>query len=235
MKLITINLSYYNQSREMLAKHLTLWNKYPYQIMKYFTFFIIDDGSKTDIKEMLKTLPNSNLDLRVFRVLEDLYCNIAGVRNLGAKLCETPYLLILDMDTLVNAKMAHELVKIAKNNIYHSLVFKFNRMCSNPKHIKHNTYHPAVCLIRKTDYWKIGGCEEDLVGHYGFTDPCFWFRAINKVRVIPLKDVYLIYDDDGEADIDRDTNNNKKLFLERKEDNNWSNKYLRFKWEEIII
>lgn len=33
--------------------------------------------------------------------------------------------------------------------------------------------HPAVMLVTKLSYWHIAGCDEDLVGYYGGTDPLF--------------------------------------------------------------
>ena len=235
MKLITIILSYYNQPRKMLEKHLTLWKYFPPYIQKYFTFLIIDDASRESIQEFLSQKEYQKLDLHLFQVQEDLYCNIAGVRNLGAVKTQTPFLLMLDMDTLVNKTMAEQLVKLAQNNINNQLVFKFLRRTADPQHPKNNTFHPAVCLIRKEDYWRIGGCEEDLVGHYGYTDPCFWLRAQGKVRIIFLRDIILLYDEEGEADINRDTTHNQKIYEDRMKNNNWSDKYLRFKWGTLNI
>ena len=84
------------------------------------------------------------------------------------------------------------LIKLAQNN-QGSCVYKFNRkVIDNPKHPKNNKMHPAICLIKKEDYWNIGGCEEDLIGHYGSTDPCFWHRAIGKVNVRYMNNIYLL-------------------------------------------
>ena len=48
-KLITINLSYYNQSKEILLKHIEYWNSTPKEIRVQMTFFIIVDCSKVHI------------------------------------------------------------------------------------------------------------------------------------------------------------------------------------------
>ena len=32
-----------------------------------------------------------------------MYCNIGGVRNLGAKECTTPWYVIIDMDTIIDS------------------------------------------------------------------------------------------------------------------------------------
>ena len=99
--------------------------------------------------------------------------------------------------------------------------------------MKNNQPHPAVCLIRKEDYWNIGGCEEDLVGHYGQTDPSFWYRAKNKIKVYFCRDIFLTYDPEGECDMIRDTRHNTQLFEKKKKDNSWSTDFIRFDWEKI--
>ena len=103
----------------------------------------------------------------------------------------------------------------------------------NKNHKKNNKPHPAICLIRKKDYWKIGGCDEDFVGNYGYTDPSFWYRSQGIVEIKILPDLYLHYYPDGESDINRDNSHNRKLFKQKKKSNNWSNDIIRFKWYKI--
>lgn len=231
-KLITINLSYYNQPKSILMAHIDNWKSFNNK--NIYTFIIIDDGSTIPITEVLKSEDLSDLDIHIYRVTCDLYCNIAGVRNLGLRECKTVWCLILDMDTVVSPTMAKELETIAIHNISNHNVYKFNRIvCNNINHEKNNQIHPAVCLIKKTDYWNIGGCEEDLVGNYGYTDPCFWFRAKNKVSVIEKRNIYLNYYPEGESDINRNTAHNFKIFQTKTKNNNWSNDIIRFNWEKI--
>lgn len=230
--MITVNLSFYNQN-EILRKHVELWNSYSNEIKKYFTFFIIDDCSKNNALDILKDIDLSNLNIHIYRVLDDLVCNIAGVRNLGATECKSEWMVILDMDTMISEEMATQLIELAKNN-QGSNVYKFNRkVINNPKHKKNNKMHPAICLIRKEDYWNIGGCEENLVGNYGCTDPCFWHRAKGKVNVKYMDNIFLLYEEQGEANINRDKKKNKKKMLILKKRNNWSQDFIRFKWEKI--
>ena len=98
---------------------------------------------------------------------------------------------------------------------------------------KNNQPHPAVCLLRVEDYWNVGGCEEDLVGHYGWTDPSFWYRSIGKLHVCTYSDLYLDYCPEGEADIDRDNRHNHLLHEEKKNNNSWSTDFVRFDWGKI--
>ena len=233
-KLITVCLSYYNQPKEVVLRHLNYWKSYNTETSKRFIFFIIDDCSKIPIHELLDKSDCDGLDLRMYRVNENKYCNIAGVRNLGATECETEWMVILDMDTCIPTEMAQKLISLAEGHRDAKQVFKFNRnVPGNKGHKKHNKDHPAVCLIERKDYWHIGGCEEDLVGHYGFTDPSFWHRAKGKVSVTVKRDICLDYYPDGESDINRNTRHNKKLFEEKVRDNSWSTDRLRFTWSRI--
>ena len=232
MKKITVNLSYYNQ-KDVLIKHIELWKNYVIQNRLDFTFCIIDDCSKIPAYEILKDLDLSNLDIRLYRVKEDLYCNIAGVRNLAATVCETDWMVILDMDTMISNELALEMINLTDTESGNC--FKFNRrVLASADKEKHGQIHPAICLLRKDDYWNVGGCDEDLVGHYGQTDPMFWYRSSGKLNVHIMNNFYVDFIPEGGADINRNTLHNQLLFEEKKRSNSWSQDFVRFKWEKLI-
>ena len=234
MKKITVNLSFYNQS-EVLVKQVKGWKSWAKEIKDQFTFCIVDDCSKKPALEVLTEddgVDMSDLDVRIYRVKEDLFCNIAGVRNLAGRECDTEWMIILDMDTFISEELARELLKLTVIEPGHS--FKFNRRVPGDRsHPKNGQQHPAVCLLRKEDYWNVGGCEEDLVGHYGSTDGSFWYRAKGKLKVYDITDLYLDYVPEGEADITRDTAHNIALHEEYKRTNGWSTDFVRFDWEKV--
>tara|TARA_R100000005_G_C4985629_1_gene194065 strand:+ start:996 stop:1697 length:702 start_codon:yes stop_codon:yes gene_type:complete len=231
MSLITVNLSFYNQN-DVLVKHVLGWKSWSKELKEKFSFCIIDDCSKTKAIDVLSEIDLSDLNLSIYRVQEDLVCNIAGVRNLSAQECKTEWMVILDMDTLISEELASSMTQLCKAP--KGSCFKFNRRVpSNPYHPKNNQPHPAVCLLQLEDYWDVGGCEEDLVGHYGQTDPIFWYRASNVLTVHFRSDMYLDYIPEGEAVINRDTSHNQKLFEEKRRTHNWSTDFVRFKWEKV--
>ena len=234
MKKITINLSFYNQN-EVLIKQVESWKSWSKEIREQFSFCIVDDCSKktaTDVLYEDDGVDLSDLDLSIYRVKEDLYCNIAGVRNLSAQECQTDWMVILDMDTFIDESLAKSMLELTETPP--GKCFKFNRRVpSNPYHLKNGQQHPAVCLLRKEDYWNVGGCEEDLVGHYGGTDGSFWFRAKGKLSVIEKYNLFLNYVPEGESDIQRDNTHNHKLWLHKTKTGDWSNTYIRFDWEKI--
>ena len=96
MKKITINLSYYNQV-DVLRRHILGWKQWPKKLLDEFSFCIIDDCSKIHASEIVRGIGYDDIDLSVYRVEKDLYCNIAGVRNLSAQECKTPWMMILDI------------------------------------------------------------------------------------------------------------------------------------------
>jgi len=230
MKKITINLSFYNQHK-VLVDQVESWKSWSKKIRDQFSFCIVDDCSKIPAMEILKDVDMSGMDVSVYRVKEDLYCNIAGVRNLSAKECKTEWMVILDMDTFVSEELASSMLMLATEK--KGEAFKFNRRVADPRHPKNGQPHPAVCLLRVEDYWNVGGCEEDLVGHYGWTDPSFWFRSTGKLHVITYTDLYLDYYPEGEADIDRNNSHNYILHEEKKRTGNWSTDFIRFDWEKV--
>ena len=231
MSMITINLSFFNQDN-VLKKHVLEWKSWSESLKEKFSFCIVDDCSKTKATDVLSDIDLSDLNISIYRVKEDLYCNIAGVRNLSAKECKTEWMVILDMDTFVSEELASNMLRLSSSRKGES--FKFNRRVPGyPSHPKNGQPHPAVCLLRVEDYWNVGGCEEDLVGHYGWTDPSFWYRSIGKLHVITYTDLYLDYCPEGEADINRDNSHNKKLHEDKKRNGGWSTDFVRFDWEKV--
>jgi len=230
-KKITINLSFYNQN-QVLRQHVMLWKSWSEDVRNQFAFCIIDDCSKISALDILQGIDLNDIDVSIYRVEEDLVCNIAGVRNLAATVCETEWMVILDMDTMITEQLANSMLQLITQDS--GLCFKFNRRVSNnPNHNKNNQMHPAVCLIRKDDYWSVGGCEEDLVGHYGQTDPIFWYRARGKLNIQMMNNLYLEYIPAGEADIIRNTAHNQKVFQEKIKNNSWSTDFVRFSWKKV--
>lgn len=233
-KLITVCLSYYNQP-EVMVDQLKWWLEYSGDVKKRMSFFIIDDCSTRGALDVIKDVGLyerlGELSITIFRVKEDKFCNISGVRNLGATECITPYMVILDMDTFISNNTMEKMIAVAESNIDKKIAFIFNRRVeSNPSHKKHNKLHPAVSLIRVKDYWDVGGCDEDYVGNYGYTDPTFWWRAKNLIEKHECRNIYLDYKDEGECDMVRDTRKNKRLFEKKMADGSWSSDFIRFEY-----
>ena len=238
--MITLIITYYNQT-DMLKKQIDIWNSYNDHIKKYIKFVVVDDGSKNKAIDVIKHI-NYDIDLSLYEIAEDIYCNIPGAMNLGSQVADTKWLLHMDMDHYFNEENISKLIYVANNEQNINNVFKFNRdirndiemLKKNPSGFK---FHPKLCLISKKCYWNIGGFDEDFCGHYGRTDTAFFTRGRGKFNTIYLKHILLAIDKDGDAPgINRkDLTYNTKLLEEKQQKNNWSNKILRFNWKKIFI
>ena len=243
MKIVTINLSYYNQE-STLKEHILQWKSYSRELKELLNFCIVDDCSLRNAKDVLHDVDLSDIDIEIYRVKQDLVCNIAGVRNLAATVCKTEWMVILDMDTMIPEYLGREIINLAKlkEPFFKKILpdrkkrcYKFNRRVpDDPSHEKNDKVHPAVCLIRKDDYWNVGGCDEDLVGHYGQTDPIFWHRSKGKLEVFQMQNLYLDYVPAGEAQINRDNSHNEELFKQKIKTNKWSADFIRFEWLRLL-
>lgn len=229
---ITLFYNYYNQV-DMLIKQVKLWNSYPNDILDKINILLIDDGSSKPAKNILQELDISRLPLSLYRITQDIYCNIGGTRNLACKLSETEWIVITDIDIIISTLNLNNILKIPRNPEY---IFKFNRIRPD----KSFKIHPGVCFISKNIYWHIGGCDEDFVGNYGQTDVHLFYRAnLKNINILILKDIFLEEDYDGfTKEINRTKEMlepNKILFENKKRNGNWSTNYCRFNWikEEI--
>ena len=231
MKIITVSLSFYNQG-EILKRHIADWKSFPTGLKDRLKFFVIDDCSETPATEVLAGQDLSGIDLNIYRVEEDIYCNMSGVKNLGAKECPTEWILHLDMDTMVSLAAASAMLERAGGS-GPGVAYKFNRRVADTAHEKHHVPHPGVGLIRKDDYWQAGGCDEDFAGHYGFEDTDFWRKASGSIRLEECLDIYLDYIPEGNSDISRERKKNHKLFKSKTKPGKASTDYLRFPWKKV--
>jgi len=56
-------------------------------------------------------------------------------------------------------------------------VYGFFQRIGKKGNLKKKSPHPAVMLSTIDSYWTAGGCDEDFVGNYGYTDPHFFYRV----------------------------------------------------------
>lgn len=232
MKLITICLSYFNQN-EILKKHIKAWKSFPAAAKERLNFSVIDDHSKIPAVEVLNDIDLSDIDLSIYRVEDDIFCNMSGVKNLSAKVCETEWMLELDMDTMASAESVEKMLKKAEGS-GKGEAFRFNRRVEDSQHEKNDIVHPFVCLIRKDDFWRAGGCDEDFAGSYGYTDAGFWHKSKDLITVEECRDIYLDYLPEGNSEIVRNTKRNHKLLKSKKKSGKWSTDYIRFKWKKVL-
>ena len=237
---VSFGLLYYN-APDLLQMHLTRWAKWPHSLSGKFDFIVVDDCSSLPnaatrvvarVYNQLDAVPPP--PIRVLQILPPKRAwNIGGGRNLLMHSAKGCWVLMLDMDYSVPPSLARELLW-APHSSQRFSVFKFRRRRSPLR--GNTTVHPAIALVRRELFWAAGGCDEDFVGHYGYTDPHFFYRlrlhtpavAIRVNRSWPRLETLR---DDATPQAVSAKAHNKKLFQKKKAGQiSWSNWYLRFNW-----
>lgn len=103
----SIVIPYYRQPG-MLAKQMQNWASYSAKAREHFTLIVIDDGSPEPAADVIK--PSDGVQL--YRVAVDRPWGRNLARNLGANVCQTAWLLNIDIDHVLPPESADALLDI---------------------------------------------------------------------------------------------------------------------------
>lgn len=165
MEAVTLVLPYY-ENPNMLFLHLMEWANYPQEVQSRVRFIVTDDGSPTQpaapVAEDFKLPPWLKENLRIYRIKQDIPWNQDGARNLAMKHAETSWAFMTDMDHLLPASQIAPLL---------SLDGVPRHMYMPVQHLTDGSSlgrpHPNSFLLRVSDFWSMGGYDEDFAGWYG--------------------------------------------------------------------
>jgi hypothetical protein len=178
-KVVTFFIIYYNNV-DYLAQQIDSWLHFSEISKKRTQFLIIDDGSAVSYRAIDYLNANKavviggSIDLQIYEVDQDLVWNIGGARNLGFWVTPTEWVFLSDSDIVVRASTMEYVLELYDRSTPQTIFKNFHRLRADKITTKP---HPAVMLITKKSYWKAGGCDEDFIGNYGYTDVHFFHRA----------------------------------------------------------
>ena len=192
MTLFTIVLSYY-ENPNMLKENIRIWNTYSKKVKENIKIILVDDGSPVyPAEEIIQQSSVKDIDLELFRIIDDKKWNQDGARNLAMKHAHG-FCLLSDIDHILDNKNAENLIdsdmKWKEDTIYF-----INRIFTKKSKQKlgckdkiyndndHNLHFFINVFFIHTDlYWKIGGYDESYVGYYG-SDRMFRKKIYNIVK-----------------------------------------------------
>ena len=168
--MLTIVVAYYNQAA-MLARQYDAWRDYGDLPIR---FVVVDDGSA----KQAAAVPRPDAPISLYRVGVDIPWHQDGARNLGAHVAPDGWLLLLDIDHVLPASAARVLVS--------SLPTLDKGVAYRPARRLATSRRPLpvaanIWLMYKADYWRVGGYDERLCGHYG-TDQEYRPRLAQTLR-----------------------------------------------------
>lgn len=231
-KRVTFIYPYYMNFTFLGHRQCPQWNAYPAQLREYLSLVIVDDGSPDHrtVREAL-ALDASPFPVAVFRIQVDVPWNWLAARNIGAKHAPNGWIFLTDMDHVVPEATAQAIVYGRHDPV---VVYAFSRREHTGEVVPP---HSASFLMTRQMFWKIGGYDETLSGHYG-TDGEFRRRLVKHAPIHVLTDVLERYEYVGDSSTSRyprklpaDAAAVKKLVTARGK--NWTPKVLSFPYEEV--
>lgn len=193
--MITLVMPYY-MNYAMLSLHYRNFQQWPSKVRKAIRIVIVDDGSPL--------MPAANVPrpydmpvVEIYRVLMDKPWHQHGARNLGAHVATTEWLLLTDMDHLLEPEAASRLVGMAlRGSLDPGSVYMHHRIegdTREPTRAPNGVLkpHPNTFTLTRDLFWQIGGYDERATGIYG-TDKLFRARAFSIGQQAFLDDVPLV-------------------------------------------
>ena len=172
---LTLIVPYYDNP-VFLETQGEVWRSYPSDLASLLTVIVVDDGSPVPCA-LPRDLPCS---VRLFRIGVDVRWNWLAARNIGAHHADDGWLLLTDMDHVVPSDTLRSVMSAWLDP---STVYAFSRREHTGEPV---TPHSASFLMTKDTFWKVGGYDEVLSGHYG-TDGDYRRRlaTVAPIQVLP--------------------------------------------------
>ena len=152
----------YNQP-EGMARHVDFWKSLSPELAAQIEFICVDDFSDPPVQ-----IARDSLNLRLFRVLDDIDWNMPGCKNLGAVMARADWLLFFDLDNMIDERGLEVLVA-SLDKLKPDTLYNFRRVEEG----KEVASHINTLLMTRRGFFKAGGLDEDFAGHYGYEDVHF--------------------------------------------------------------
>jgi glycosyltransferase involved in cell wall biosynthesis len=228
-KPVTFIYPYY-ENPVFLLTQMTRWRQYADTLKPYLSVIVVDDGSPTaPARKALKLQPPMPF-LRMFRIDVDVRWNWLAARNIGFHHASDGWCLVTDMDHVVPEATLEALVYGLHDP---KVAYAFTR-CEHTGPLVNP--HSASFFLTRQMFWKVGGYDEALSGHYG-TDGTYRRELAKHARIQILKDELVRYEyvADSSSDLKRkdkaDKDVVKKLVAARGK--SWRPKVLSFPYREV--
>jgi len=182
----------YYDNPNFLRVQLTNWTSYPQALRNHMRAIIVDDGSpNSPAIDVLRT-GEFPFPIRLFRIDVDVRWNWLAARNIALHHATEGWCLLTDMDHVLTPAAAHALVHA---DLEPAKIYRFSRR----EHTGEKVHpHPNTMLLQRATFWKAGGYDEALSGHYG-TDGDWRRRLAATAPVRTLKVEMVRYEYVGDS------------------------------------
>lgn len=157
---------YTEAGNSSFAEHLMRhYAAMPLMLKRQFELILIDDHSPVPISAP-PGLPA--LNLRIFRIDDDIDWNQPGARNLGVIQARSYQVLLHDLGQSTPAATLEKVIALGDTQ---DTIYKFHRLAEDDQSIL--AEHPNTLLMARARFLKYFGYDEEFAGHYGREDSTF--------------------------------------------------------------
>lgn len=159
-KKITLVYPYYDNAL-FLHKQLEGWRALPDHTRDWIKVIIVDDGSPRIAARSVVGTSLWPFEVDVYRIEVDVRWNWLAARNIGMHNASDGWCVLTDMDHVI----PHETLDMLLYRWYdENIIYRFGRREHTGQKIHP---HPNSMFMTKAMFWKVGGYDEALSGHYG--------------------------------------------------------------------
>lgn len=212
-----------------LARQFGWWGTYPASLRAHLSAVIVDDGSPEPAAVALASRDRP-FPVRLFRIDVDRRWNWLAARNIGMHHAPEGWCVLTDMDHVIPASTADALVYGRHDP---AVIYGFSRIESTGTPL---AAHPNSWFLTRAMFWRVGGYDETLSGHYG-TDGDWRRRCAGVAPMHILSDRLIRHEYDGDSSTTRYQRKQpedaavKRLVTARRA--GWTPKTLSFPYHEV--
>lgn len=228
-KSVTLVIPYY-ENPTFFRTQLAQWQEWSSLSRSLLRVVVADDGSPTHPAVDVVRSSGWPPGLRLFRIETDVRWNWLAARNIGCHHAADGWILMTDMDHVVPEKTWQS---VCYGNHDPSVVYAFQREEHTGKAV---APHSASFLMHRDLFWKIGGYDEALSGHYG-TDGVFRREVAKRAKMQLLTDTLVRHEYVGDSSTTTYKRKQpedarvRELVAARKKD--WKPRTLSFPYHEV--
>jgi hypothetical protein len=193
-KCFTLVMPFY-QNPQFLRQHLSWWATFQEDVLQWMTAIIVDDGSPQPAADAIKGL-SLPMTTGLFRIEQDVRWNWLAARNVGMHHARRGWCLLTDIDHVVPESTARALIYGQHDP---SVIYGFSRIEHTGEKL---AAHPNSWFMTREMFWRIGGYDETLSGHYG-TDGDWRRRCAAVAPIQILSDRLIRHEYQGDSSTTR--------------------------------
>jgi len=188
----------YYENPLFFERQLNLWESYPWEVRAALRVNVVDDGSPEHPTEtvLLPRMASLSFALRLFRIEVDVRWNWLAARNIGMHHAHDGWCVLTDMDHMVPPETA---VALSRGRFDPAIIYRFSRRESTGVLIHP---HPNSMFMTREMFWRVGGYDEALSGHYG-TDGDWRRRCAATAPVRTLREELARYEFERDSSTQR--------------------------------